>query len=317
MRSDARRIPVARLRWLTAAAVLHGAALVGPVAAQEVEYTGGVQSATGEYLFTERTTSFALLNGLSLAVGRVRLSATLPVLYQNSTAVTYIGGVPVPTGGPDAGAVRQREPGRKVPMGSGPHGPGQGGHGQAGVVAADETPTAQLVAAPGDYRVDVGDPLLQVGVALHDGGGILRTVGVHALAKAPLADVESGVGTGEWDYGAGVSVGLGGVRTFVLADVSYWIVGDMPDLPLRNPLSYAVSVGRSLGDGRWSVLGSVLGATTMIEGADAPVSVGLGVGFAPRSTHGFNLGVSVGLTESAADVSSFLGWRVALGPGGR
>lgn len=312
MSRDARRITRARLAWSVGiAAVLHGAVLAGPVSAQTLEYTGGVQSWTGEYLFTERTTSFTLLTGLSLDLGRLRLAASLPLLYQNSTAVTYVGGAPVPTGGPDAGAVRQREPGRKVPMGSGPHGPGPGG--RVGAMAADDAPATQVVAAPGDYHVDVGDPLLQAELTLHEGVGVLRRIGVHALAKAPVADVESGVGTGEWDYGAGLSLGVGGARTFLLADASFWVVGDMPDLTLRNTLAYAVSVGRSLGNGQWSVLGSVLGATAMIERVDAPVSVGLGVGYAPRSTHGFNVGVSVGLTESAPDVSSFLGWRVALG----
>lgn len=320
MRYDARSGRTARRFLLVGAAAALGSATPGgPAGAQEVEYTGGVQAATGDYLFTERTTSFAFLNGLSLAFGRVRLSATLPLLYQNSTALTYIGGTPVPTGGPDAAAVRDRQGGGRVPMGpgrgSGGNGPGPNGSRAPAALAAAEEATAQVVAGPGDYQFDLGDPLLQVGVALHQGYGIVRSVGAHALAKAPVADVESGIGTGEWDYGAGATLALGGDRTFVLADASYWVVGDMPDLPLRNTLTYGLSVGRALGSGRWSVTGSLMGATAMIESADPPVSLGLGVAHSSGSARGFTAGVSVGLTESAADVSSYVGWRFRLGGG--
>lgn len=314
MRSHVRTTHRARLRWLTgAAALLHGAALAGPAVAQEVEYTGGLQTASGEYLFTERTTSFALLNGVTLGIGALRFSATLPVYYQNSTALTYVGGTPVPTGGPDALAVRQREPGQRVPMGpGGGRGSGPGRMLAPGTLALEGDTALALVASPGDYRVEMGDPMLQAGMELGQGFGILRSVHVHALAKVPIASAESGVGTGEWDYGAGLSVGLGGLRSFLLADASYWVVGDMPDLPLRNTLSYAVSAGRLLGSGRWSVFGSVMGATAMIADADAPLSLGLGLGYSSGANQGFTLGVSSGLTESAPDLTSYVGWRVGL-----
>jgi hypothetical protein len=171
----------------------------------------------------------------------------------------------------------------------------------------------QMVAEPGGFQMDVGDALLQAGIDLHRGLGAVRGLSVSALAKAPLADAESGVGTGEWDYGAGLSLELGAGRTFLLADASYWVVGDLPDLPLRNTLWYAASVGRSLGTGAWSVLGSVTGGTAIIESAEPPLSVGVGLGYTPESTRSFNMGVSFGLTESSPDVSSYVGWRIPLG----
>ena len=282
-------------------AVLAGAALPAPASAQQLEYAGSVQSATGSYLFTDRTTSVAFLNGLSLEAGRFRVSALLPLLYRNSTAVTYVGGVPVPTGGPDAGAVRQRQAGMRVRM----------GRASGGASGAD------LVAEPGDVRVDLGDPLLQAGIDLGRGVGAVRTLGVYAVAKAPLADAASGVGTGEWDYGAGLSLELGAGRTFVLADASYWVVGDMPDLPLRNALWYAANVGRSLGAGAWSVFGSVSGGTAVIDGAKAPLSVGAGLGYMSRSARSLTAGVNFGMTESSPDVSTWVGWRVPLGHSAR
>lgn len=298
----------------TAIAIALGAmAIAAPANAQELAYTGAMHVTTGEYFFTERTTSFALINGLTLTSGRLRMSAFIPVYAQNSTAVTYLNGVPVPTGGPDAGAVRQREPGRKVPMG-----PGRGGAGartNLDMVAAIHGDTGTL-AAPGSYRTELGDPLLQAGVDFIQGTGGIRAFALYGLAKAPVADVESGVGTGEWDVGGGASLGLGSDASFLCADLSYWVNGDLPDLPLNNTLNYAVTIGRWLGSRRWSVSASVQGATEVIDGVEAPVSVGAGVAYSTAGGRMLNAGVGTGLTESAADLSMYVGWRTSLGRSG-
>jgi hypothetical protein len=283
--------------------------------AQEIAYTGSVHVSTGEYMFTERTTSIALINGLALNVGRVRLSASIPLYTQNSAAVTYVSGVPVPTGGPDAGAVRQRQPGRRVPMGPGGHAPGDRAV-LTTAIASDATPAPMMVTAPREYRTEMGDPLFQAGIDLVGGSGDMEMLGVYALAKAPVTGVESGVGTGEWDYGAGAGIGLGSAATFLFADVSYWVNGDLPDLPLRNTVNYAATLGRWLADGRWSVSASVLGASTMIHDIDAPLSLGIGLGYTAGRGNAVHAGVSTGLSESAPDLSAWIGWRVPVGRSG-
>lgn len=301
-------------RGTTIAIALCAMAIAAPANAQELAYTGAVHVTTGEYFFTERTTSVAFINGLSLTSGRLRLSASIPLYAQNSTALTYVNGVPVPTGGPDAGSVRQREPGRKVPMGPGRR--GAGARTSFDVTQAVEPDTTGTVAEPGSYQTNLGDPLLQAGLDLIQSSGGLRAFAIYGLAKAPVADVESGVGTGEWDVGGGASLGLGGTATYLFADLSYWVNGDLPDLPLRNTLNYAVTIGRWLGSGRWSVSASVLGATEMIDGVDAPISVGAGLAYSTAGGRMLNAGIGTGLTESAADVSTYLGWRLPLGRSG-
>lgn len=301
--------------WLTFSALLvTGSALGGvPADAQRLEYSGALQGASGDYIFTERTTSFSLSNGIALTARRLRLALTLPLLYQNSTAVTYVGGVPVGTGGPDGGVVRERQQGSTVPMGP-RHGPG--GAGSSGVAgpSLQEVPGPQVVAAPGDFQFDVGDPLIEAGVEVYRGLGIVQAVTVHGFAKAPLADAASGVGTGAWDYAGGVTMGLGGARNHLVADATWWIVGDMPDLPLENSFAWTVSAGRSFAAGRWTVMASMAGATSVVSNADDPLSVGIGIGHAPRSTRGLGASISFGLSESSPDFTTYVGWRFALGP---
>ena len=316
MRSDSHGCrAAASLHWLVIAAVALGAAALARQSnAQRVEYSGSFQSATGRYLFTERTTSLSLFNGLSLDLGRLRLTAMVPVLYQNSTAVTFIAGSPVPTGGPDADVVRQRQGSTRVPMGSG--GKGRTSiRGVMGMTAASlNEADAEVVAEPGEFEMNLGDPLVQAELDLYRGAGVVRAFTVSAVAKAPVADVASGIGTGEWDFGAGAMFALGGNRTFLLANAAYWLLGDMPELPLENTLSYGASVGRALGaTGRWSVSGSVMGSTAVVETSDAPLSAGVGVGYLRDGGDGINVGVMFGLSESSPDVSTYVGWRVPLG----
>jgi hypothetical protein len=202
-------------------------------------------------------------------------------------------------------------------MGPGGKGRGAASGRSAFTVIGESEPAQEVVAEPGDFRMYIGDPVVQLDVDLHQGFGLVRSFTVDVMAKAPVADIESGISTGEWDYGAGAMIALGGGRTFVFANATYWVLGDMPDLPLRNMVSYGASVGRASGSGRWSLLGSVTGATSMIEGTDPPLSAGIGAGYLRAGGQGLSAGVSVGLSESSPDVSSYVGWRVPIGTGKR
>lgn len=296
-------------------AVLLAAAVATAVPAQEFTYWGSVGMASGDYIFTDRTESASFLNGVTVRSGRLSFSVSMPLIYQNSSAITFIAGTAIPTGGPDAGSVRQREPGQSVPMGPGRRGTGgQGGQSRAtlSVLQVDVLPDeTAVVAEPGDYELHAGDPIMQASADVYTGTGGVRSLTVNGFAKAPVADVESGVGTGEWDGGGGLSLALGSGETFVFADASYWMLGDMVDLPLNDIFVYGLSLGRSLGAGRWSVMASLSGASAVIDNADAPLSAGVGVSLATSRRQGLSAGVSFGLSESSPDLSGYIGWRVS------
>ena len=79
-------------------AVLATAAVAMP--AQSLSYVGGVQYATGSFIFTQRTWSAYLSNGLAWSAGRVRISASIPLVLQPAGWLQYNGsGMMVPTGG--------------------------------------------------------------------------------------------------------------------------------------------------------------------------------------------------------------------------
>jgi hypothetical protein len=291
----------------------------GAARAQEVTYSGSLQFATGKYLFTERTSSAYLFTGLSVRSGRLQLSANVPFIYQSTPWVSYTSGGGVPTGGPQGGAVGDSLQRR------GGGGPGMGMDARAGLARALTTAAAATEAGAGVMplpgvrlpramstrrpvtlpdtasfdQVGVGDPTFRVGVDLVSAENGPVSVTLSGEVKAPLADPARGFGTGR--------VG----STLLFGEVGYWVLGDLPDLPLKNPLSYSVGLGHRLGD-RVSLLASLSGYSRIVAGTDPPLDVGGAIGYRLGEGRSLSLGVTIGLAESSPDVSVSAGWTVRL-----
>ena len=256
--------------------------------------------------------TFSLLNALRLRAGRLDVSASLPVVAQNGTAVSYIAGVPVPTGGPEAGTIRRRQPGQTIPVR-----PGRrdrlAGHGEGALLVASQTETDTItVAGTGAYEVNVGDPMFGAVLTAYEGVGTLRSFAVDGWVKAPVASVESGVGSGAWDYGVGTSIALGIGRGLLFASATWWALGDMPDLELEDALFYSLGAGLPLGRS-WSLLASASASTRIIATSDPPASVGLFVSRRIGSAASIGLGASAGLSETATDLTASVSWSTRIG----
>jgi hypothetical protein len=162
-------------------------------------------------------------------------------------------------------------------------------------------------------NVGMGDPVARIDVGLlqHEPSGA-RLAAVGAM-KAPLADVGRGYGTGEWDIGAGLSGSAAIWGTSIIGDAVYWRIGNPPGASLRNALAYSLVLGRPVGRTRWSILGTIAGATSLWTGLDGPAQMGAGVGFVLESGASLFSAAAVGLTRTAPTISTSLGWRLPLG----
>jgi hypothetical protein len=162
--------------------------------------------------------------------------------------------------------------------------------------------------------VGLGDPSLRLDLQLVQNGPLGLGVGLSASAKAPVADVDRGFGTGAWDGGLGLSLSAQHGTWMLLGDATHWWFGDMREVVLHNTVAYTVSVGRVFPETNWSVLGSVSGYTSeVVDAVDPPLQLGLGAFYrvGPGGS-GLSASLSLGLTESAPDVSAGLGWQVSL-----
>jgi len=289
MRRVVHRAPV------LAAGALGSLLLAAPAAAQQVAVTGVAQFATGQYVFAESVDSAFVVVGLDVAAGPVRASVSLPFSWQSQPWLVPGAHVVIPSGGQLYATV-----------GRGLKGRGKGG------AHDDPAPVVLPVEDEAGWTSGVGDPMARVDVTVVRATTRRPAVSLAGGFKVPVASVESGLGTGEWDYGAGLSVAQPVAGTLVMADVFYWKLGNMPDLELEDAWAYSVGVGKVIGGGRVSVMGSLLGSTVILEGSTPARSVSLGVAYLAAPGRSLTAGASVGLSETAPDYSIWLGWRLAL-----
>jgi len=288
-------------------ALAAGILAVAPVtaSAQSLSYVGGLQYATGDFIFTQRTWSAYIPNGLSWSAGRLRASATIPLVIQPAGWLQYSGaGMMLPTGGIAGGvaAGAGNFPGGASGMGSAMHG-------------GTMTPSSGMPFS----GVGIGDPVARIDVSLTRPGASHAVVNLVGSAKAPLASVDRGFGTGEWDVGAGLSSQARVGNISVFAEAVYWRLGNPPGASLSDAVAYAVSAGRAFQGSRWSMLAIVSGASSFWSGLEAPVQAGVGIGYLLESGNSMFATVAAGLTRTAPTLSTGLGWRIPLGgtPRGR
>lgn len=299
-----------RRAGLMAVCVLAAAPL--PVHGQHLSYSGSASYSGGTYIFDRRSDTYTLGTGATLDLGRIRLTGSVPLLVYNGGLVTTVtGGVPLPTGGTDTDAVRNREPGSTV----GTKGQGQGGGSGpgSGPTPPVEPPADTTVAFDESFAANFGDPVVGVSADLHSGFGTVRSVTLTTTAKIPLADVSTGITSGAWDVGVGASVVVGAGHALLLADLAYWWIGDMPDLTLEDGLSYAVGASVPVASGRYFLMGLLSGLTQTIETMDPPVTATLSLSRSLGARTFGSVSVGAGLTEAAPDLYVSLGWSVRLG----
>lgn len=150
------------------------------------------------------------------------VSLTIPFLSISGTgAVRLVGGVPTRTSSAIAGPV-----GALAAVSRGGKGPG----------------ASPLAAATTDSGL--GDMILRGRYYLIEESSVMPLVAVTGRVKLPTADADRGLGTGEFDEGAGVELTKTlGDRWLAYLDGGYNLAGDAPGTNFNNQWWYDVGVG--------------------------------------------------------------------------
>lgn len=281
-----------------------------PGTGQDVTWTGSVGYSSGDYYFAETTHTVTALTGVRVGWDRLTLSGSIPVIYQSTPWISYTGVTPVPTGGPERGAVRDSLMRRRGNGG----GPGSGGSASASAAWQMTSGSEGQIIVPDTATYDdvgVGDPTFGASVhVLQQGADAPLTLTVRGDVKAPVASVERGFGTGEWDAGAGVALFRSFDRAYGFVDAEYWVLGDMDGFELQDPVAYAAGVGYTFD--RVGLVGMFSGYSRIVEDTDPPMQVSVGVNYLPGLRSGVNANLSFGVSESSPDVSVSAGWSLDL-----
>jgi hypothetical protein len=248
-----------------------------PALAAELSYTGSALFGSGTYGLVERTNGGSISNGLILQAHPFRLSATVPAVGQSTPLITTTG----------TGAI----PGESTGNGRG---------------SADAAGTSY------SSVYGIGDPYVRVDVEALGMREHIPAIQIFGQTKMPLADTEDGLGTGEWDFVAGLSLAKSAGRILVLVEAAYWMLGDPPDMEFENPISLNVNIGRSFARGR-VMASAIYGACTeIVAGTEPPRQAGAGINYFTSGGRAIGGTAMFGLNESTSDVSVSLGWTIPL-----
>jgi hypothetical protein len=272
----------AYLRPIAAAGVLAlTLAAFVPAGAAELTYTGSLQFATGNYIFTERSTGLYLFSGITALKSPFSFSASIPIILQNTPWITYTGSGLLPSGG-----TRETE---------------------------DDTRGRVRLPDTTDYAdLGLGDMFLRGDLELVSMRGLRPGLQISGSVKVPFADPYEGFGTGEWDAGLGLSTSISAGGFLFLAEGIYWFLGDLPGLELKDVLSYGLSAGRLFSGGSIGLIASFIGYTRTIDDVDPPMQASLGFTYLQDSGRSLNGSCAAGLTESTSDISVSFGWQIPL-----
>lgn len=165
---------------------------------------------------------------------------------------------------------------------------------------------------PGEWQTGLGDVRLEIQGHLAGGGAKLHHLIAELDVKAPTADEEERLGTGQWD----ARIGLLGERRFwsatLFGGAGFSYLGDLPRLELRDGGDAFVGIEsepwRSLRAAIW-----IEGQSAVLAGAEARSALGLGVRSSGRLP--WRLVATVGLTGAEEEIGVLFGTSV-LGSGG-
>jgi len=288
------RPPVRRFRTGFALAfVLLASSLTvvnGEANAQSLSYDGSLRYSTGSYNLGHTVTSGFLLNELTWSSSRWYAELTVPVIWQDSADVRYVGGMPMPGGIPGEGG----SPGH----GAMSHHPGHPGDPEPPVERTSDTA--------------LSDPYLRVGADVYRSLFGTSTLGIFGTVKFPVADENRGFGTGEWDVAAGIAWTHSAPASYVHLEVAYWSLGGPSGVAFENPLAVELSYGRFLNEGRYLIEATAWGRTETLVGVDGPLAMDLTFHRSLGNARWVYVTVEAGFTESAPNYALAVGYRVRL-----
>jgi outer membrane putative beta-barrel porin/alpha-amylase len=148
----------------------------------------------------------------------------------------------------------------------------------------------------------LGDMILQGRYYILDERKFLPTIALTARVKAPTADADKGLGTGEWDEGVGAEVSKKfGEQWIGFFDLGYTVIGKPAGVTLRNQWNYDVGLGYYLTQ---ALLASLYYEewTAVVPGTPNPRDLLFSIFYKASSAVRFNLALEKGLSDGAPNV---------------
>jgi len=246
-----------------------------------------LQFARGNYSLENSTSTYYFYGGIRYRTPRWNLSASIPLILQNSDLVTGAGGTVIPAGH-----------GYNNQSGGSHHGGGMNG------MMRDETMISMTAG--------LGDLYLYGEYGLLPEGNVLPFISANLKLKAPTAGTGNNFGTGEFDYGLGVTLRKSMNSYLGFVDFGYWVLGDPPGVNYKDPFTIGAGVGRFFGYGRYGLMLYFGSYSNILPGYESSRQVSLGFNYRINNRMILTLMSSAGLSETSPDIllSGGLEWAL-------
>jgi len=232
-----------------------------------------VQFTRGNYTFESSTSTYYFYGGIRYRTSRWSLSATMPVIVQNSDLVTSTGGGFLPSGGHG-----------NEGSGGSHHGGGMDGMGMSSFMAAG-----------------LGDLYLYGEYGLLPEQAALPYVSASLKLKIPTAATGNNFGSGEFDYGLGIVLRKS-INMYVgFLDLGYWILGDPPGVNYKDPFTIGAGVGRFFGYGRYGLMLYFGSYSNILPEFESNRQISLGFNYRLNPGLIFTVITGAGLSETSPD----------------
>ena len=259
---------------LTAALGLHSS----PVQASDRKVSVGLgfEFATGDYGTDETTDSYKVPLIVNYhPTERLGFKLEIPYIYQSNSTTVTLGGM--------------RFPARM-------EGSGGGGGAGGGMGMGSSASSSDL----SDSQSGLGDITLTAGYAVLEEQENSPLVRPLLYAKFPTADENKGLGTGEFDYGAGLGLAkwFGNWSTYL--EGMYVLPGSSGDFDTDNYWTYQVSASYRLNDTLRPGV-SLLGGTAAFDEASDPLEARLNLDYWASDRGSFGCYLAKGLSDGSSD----------------
>lgn len=255
--------------------------ICGNAKAGDWSYSGSVQYAYGNYIYTAKTQSYYVLSHLRYRTARYRLSLGLPVIAQNSSLVAFGGSGMMPRRGvvanDDMG--RNHEGGMSVISGSNAR----------------------------QFDFGFGDLFLNAEYTMLNEIGLMPAITLTGQLKMPTGNTAMGISTGAWDYGAGLSFRKSESHRYAVVDVGYYRIGDTPTTNYQNALSFGAGYGHRFENSKYGFLLYLSGYSKILQDYQAPSQFSFIANYQMNSGVALNGGFNYGLSNTVPDFAVFAG----------
>ncbi len=255
-----------------------------PTHSGEITFSGLLKWNSGNYIYSEFTNTAYLYPTLGYKTDRYFASISLPLISQNTDLVTQLGGGMIPA------------------MHGHDDGSSNSGH---GMFSGEHDGMHEMNWA-------IGDLYLNMGITVAKEGDNIPALSFTALVKLPTASTEQNLGTGELDYGIGISASKDMGFVYGFWDVNYYLLGDPQTIDLTNPIGFGLGIGKPLLNGKLSLLAYYYGYTEILDGVEPPRDLTLNANYRINRMYQIDGGFSMGFSESSPDFGLFVGSSVSF-----